>query len=337
MSLAIREQVPLHTYTTLNVGGAADYLIEVCSVEELRAALTFARERTTAPPLILGGGSNVLVNDDGYRGVAIVIQLLDREYVSDDTNVLLRVGAGENLDEVIAETVNKGLWGLENLSAIPGTMGATPVQNVGAYGVEVSSLISEVQALHRETLEEKIFSSEDCQFGYRDSYFKTEAGRKWIITNVTFRLTTQARPILTYASLILLQDQDVTQHTIRETVMTIRAGKFPDWKEVGTAGSFFKNPIISQEQFAALLQTHKELPGYPAGDQVKVSLGYILDKICGLRGYCKNGVCLYEKQALVLTAEKGTTATDIKNFAAEISEKVFEKTSITIEPEVLFV
>src|SRR5690606_6356990 len=204
--MEIKEQILLNAYTTLHVGGVADYLIEVRDQDELRAALQFAKKHTTVQPLILGSGSNVLINDHGYRGVVIINKIKGRTYGEDSSAVCLQVGAGEILDEVIAETVDKGLWGLENLSAIPGTVGATPVQNVGAYGVEVASLITEVRALHRETLEEKTFAPAACQFAYRDSFFKTAAGREWIITDVTFALSSQFNPVVSYADLAHLAD-----------------------------------------------------------------------------------------------------------------------------------
>lgn len=341
MNLSVSENILLAPYTTLNVGGVADYLVVVESVEEVRAAFVFAHERTQAPPLILGGGSNVLVSDEGYRGLVIVMNIKGREYKTDGagTTCLLRLGAGETLDEVVAEVCEKGLWGLENLSSIPGTVGATPVQNVGAYGVEVSSRITEVYAINRYTCEEKIFSNEECLFAYRDSFFKTEEGKSWVIVSVTYRLSREPLPQLSYADLAALRGQsDVTPIIVRTAVQAIRAGKFPDWHTVGTAGSFFKNPVISQEHFDLLQSEYPAIVGHSHGGRsVKVSLGWILDKVCGLKGYTRGNVGLFEKQALVLVAAPSATADEIKNFTAHIQEKVFEKTKIKIETEVLFI
>lgn len=250
--------------------------------------------------------------------------------------VLLTCGSGESLDAVVAESVEKGYWGLENLSAIPGTVGATPVQNVGAYGVEVSDLIVAVKALHRENGEEKIFTASECLFGYRDSFFKSSGGADWIVTEVTFSLSRTPKPLLEYGALIELKAvQAVTPHMVRTAVMKIRAGKFPDWRTVGTAGSFFKNPVITADAYNALLMQFPALPGFPTNDaMVKVPLGFILDKICDLRGYCENGVCLYKEQALVLVTVGKVDAKTIDAFAKKITAIVKEKTDISIEREV---
>jgi UDP-N-acetylmuramate dehydrogenase len=254
-------------------------------------------------------------------------------------HMLLTVAAGEMLDDIIQETVDKKLWGLENLSAIPGTVGATPVQNVGAYGVEVSALIESVSAIHSKTGEEKIFSNDDCQFSYRDSYFKTETGKSWIITSVTFILQTTPNPQLTYADLApLLGKFTPTPAMVRSLVQNVRANKFPDWSRLGTAGSFFKNPVITETHFRGLQNIDNSLPGFKQENGLyKVPLGYILDKVCGLKGYTKGSVALYEKQALVLVANQGATATEVKNFVEEIREVVLQKTNIQIECEVRFV
>ena len=338
MAILVREQVPLGQYTTLKVGGVADYVVGVGSGADLKEALLFAREHTTALPLILGGGSNVLIGEEGYRGLVIIMNLKGREYHEDGDVCLLELGAGEVFDEVVAESCARGLWGLENLSSIPGSVGATPVQNVGAYGVEVSSLIKKVCAINFETLEEKIFSNDECGFLYRDSFFKTEAGKSWVITSVTFQLSKTPAPQLTYADLAPLRSQeDLSPQSVREAVEDIRSKKFPDWHTVGTAGSFFKNPIIETEHFELLKQQYPELVGHAHEGEVKVSLGWILDKVCGLKGYCEGNVCLFEKQALVLVTKPNANAQEIKNFTASIQEKVIAKTKIKIETEVLFV
>ncbi len=339
MSLTINENVPLAPYTTLKVGGVAAYMATVESVEELRAALQFAKQ-TEVPPLTLAGGSNLLISDAGYPGLVIKMNLKGRDYAIGGDTCELRVAAGEVLDVVIAETVERGWWGLENLSAIPGSVGATPVQNVGAYGVEVADVIISVEAINSETGEEKIFSNEACAFSYRSSYFKTEEGRGWIITAVTFRLSKVPHPKLEYADLRMLKEEgdSVSIQLVRDTVIKIRESKFPDWRVVGTAGSFFKNPIITNDQFENLKQLFPELPGYPEdADTVKVSLGWILDKVCNLKGYCDGPVCLFKKQALVLVNNGGATASEIKIFEDYIKEKVFERTQIPIESEVVHV
>ena len=244
------------------------------------------------------------------------------------------------LDDIVSWTAGAGWWGLENLSAIPGTVGATPVQNVGAYGVEVSALTVEVSAINVSTLEEKIFSKEECNFSYRDSYFKTQEGKCWVITEVVFLLSTGSNPNVSYSDLsrLVSGNLDLTPLTVREEIISIRSKKFPDWSKVGTAGSFFKNPIISPGHFQTLKQAYTELPGFvQQNGDFKVSLGFILDKVCGLRGYCEGSICLFEKQALVLVVQKGATAHEVKEFVRKVSEIVFQKTNIQIECEVQFV
>lgn len=339
MALDIKKNVPLAQYTTLHIGGVADYVVEVTSKDELKEACAFAKEKDI-PLLTLGGGSNVLISDDGFRGLVIIMSLKGRDYdeVDSDT-VRARFGAGEVLDGVVADAAARTLWGLENLSSIPGSVGATPVQNVGAYGVEVSKLIFSVETIHKNTNEEKIFSNDECNFLYRDSFFKSEEGKEFIITAVAFTLSKIPQPQVMYGDLSALREAvDLTPAMVRETVATIRAHKFPDWTQVGTAGSFFKNPVVSAEQYSELKQHYTDIPGYVQSDgTVKISLGYVLDKVCGLRGYCEGNVCLYEKQALVLVTKKAATAAEVKNFTHHIKEKVFQKTKIEIECEVLFI
>ena len=318
MMSAITENVPLALSTTFKTGGAARYFIPVTSLTELGAAVDFAKAKQL-PLFVLGGGSNVLVADAGYAGVVVQIQLRGISYTDvSETAVEVTAAAGEVFDEVVAETTRRGIWGLENLSAIPGTVGATPVQNVGAYGVEVADSIVSVTVLNRETGAIEVLSHAACAFGYRDSYFKRSGGAEYIITSVTFLLSRVPQPQLSYADFAALESMSETQtpETIRAAVTAIRAAKFPDWSVVGTAGSFFKNPIVTTVEADRLRTLYPALPLYPTTDgYTKVSLGFILDKICGLRGYAKGGVRLFEKQALVLVADIGTTAAEIISFA----------------------
>jgi UDP-N-acetylmuramate dehydrogenase len=336
MTSAILENVSLALYTTFKTGGVARYFVPVTTPDELRAAVDFAHAKQL-PLFVLGSGSNVLVADGGYNGVVAHMQLRGVTYTDvSETQVEVTAAAGEVFDDVVFETTKRGIWGLENLSAIPGTVGATPVQNVGAYGVEVADSIVSVTVFNRATGGIEILTNAECAFGYRDSCFKHSAGAKYIITAVTFLLSRVPQPQLSYADLAALQThEEQMPTTIREEVMAIRSAKFPDWSIVGTAGSFFKNPVITPEEAERLRIEYPALPLYPTSDAlVKVSLGFILDKICGLRGYTKGTVGLYEKQALVLITERGTTTTEILSFADEVRERVFEKTHLSIEREV---
>jgi len=337
MSSVMQHDVSLSAHTTLQVGGPADYFVAVHTVEGLKQALHFAKQNAV-PVYVLGGGSNILFPDDGFRGLVIKNCIPGIVYTQQESDTTLVCGAGENWDDVVADTVEKKYWGLENLSLIPGTVGATPIQNVGAYGVEVAELITAVACVHKETLQEKVFSAAECQFGYRDSYFKSTAGRDWIVTHVTFTVSASPQPKLEYKDIMHLQGvENISSQIIRDAIVQVRTKKFPDWERVGTAGSFFKNPIIPEAASVALVQKYPELPTFPAGPgECKVLLGWILDKALHLKGYKKDNVRLFENQALVLVNEGGSSQA-IESFYLSIQKIVFEETGITIEPEVQIV
>lgn len=331
---SIKENVTLAPYTTFGIGGPAEHFVAVTSEAELLMVVTEAKG---AEITVLGGGSNVLVNDTGVKGLVIKNEIKGITSVMQGDQVLVTAGAGEDWDKLVSHTVSEGWWGLENLSAIPGSVGATPIQNVGAYGVEVANFIESVRVFDLTTGTFKELSNDKCSFGYRDSFFKTDLGRKMIVTSVTYRLSLIPVPKLHYKDLASRfgDATNVSQAEIRDAVITIRASKFPDWKKIGTAGSFFKNPIISKDQFDLLITRYPDLPGYPEIDgRIKVSLGWILDNVCGLKGKREGNVGLYEKQALVLVNFGGATAEEIKNFAAKIRDEVLQKTQIEIEMEV---
>ena len=331
-----REYEPLALYTTLKVGGVARYLTTVTTVSAVAQMVTRA-QALALPFVTIGGGSNLLISDNGYPGLVIVMAIAGMSEVVRGDQVLVTAGAGMVFDELVATTVRRGYWGLENLSHIPGTVGATPIQNVGAYGVEVADLIESVTVYDTETGVEGVLQTDQCAFGYRTSRFKTVTPQRLIITSVTFRLTKNDRPQVGYADLAQRFAGIVPESptVVRDAVIAIRSAKFPDWHTVGTAGSFFKNPIVSREVAHELQRRYPELPCYPHGtSQIKCSLGYILDKICGLRGFVDGRVRLYEAQALVLVAERGATATNIADFAVFVAQQVYEKTGIVIEREV---
>ncbi len=328
--------VSLASYTTLGVGGVADYFAIIDSMDELEEAVLWARHEGY-PVTVLGGGSNVLVASSGVRGLVIHVATQHRTYVRKGTDVAVTVDAGVVLDDLIAEVVDKGLWGLENLSAIPGTVGAVPVQNVGAYGVEAKDVIAHVTAYDIENNHMRTFSPEECAFAYRDSYFKRPEGKRYIITEVTFVLHTTPTPQISYRDIASYFGTHTTPSLadIRTAVVDIRREKLPDWHVVGTAGSFFKNPIVTSDVFDSLVRIYPDLPGFPdSKGNIKVSLGWILDRVCGLRGYQVGNVGLYEKQALVLVCESGATTDDIESFVQDITARVYAKTGLTIEQEV---
>ncbi len=338
--MTIQEHITLASYTTFKIGGPARFFCHVTSDADVVEAVTFARTKNV-PIFILGGGSNILIGDEGFDGLVIHMGMTGISEQKQDGKSLLSAAAGEQWDSFVEYAVERGLYGIENLSAIPGTVGAAPVQNIGAYGSEASETIFRVHALDTTTMSFVELSNDQCQFSYRDSLFKKEKGR-YIITRVDFLLdphglvNTTYRDVADYFANKNIQSPTITD--VREAVTNIRWGKLPDWKLWGTAGSFFKNPIISADEFARLTQQYPELPGYPEPDgRVKVSLGWILDKVCNAKGMCKGNACVYEKQALVLVSKPGGTSEEVVALAQELMNCVKEKTGIVIEGEVEWV
>jgi UDP-N-acetylmuramate dehydrogenase len=332
----IQEAVQLKDYTTFHIGGIADFFIRVRSVDELREAIHFAHERQL-PITIIGGGSNMLIGEQGIRGVVIKMDIGGIRYEqSGEYEALVHVGAGVMLDALVEDTIAHSFWGLENLSAIPGTVGATPVQNVGAYGVEIGSRIASVEVYDKVQDAPRTLTVKECAFGYRTSLFKTEEGKKYIITGVTFALTRVPRPHVEYADLRkTFGDIVPSQRDIRAALIQIRGNKFPDWTKVGTAGSFFKNPSVHKDVYAALRIKYETLPGYENEDgTIKISLGFVIDKIIGMRGVRVGDVGTYEAQSLVIINYGTATAHDVDAFAREIEEKVFDAIDVHVEREV---
>lgn len=335
MSLNIQKNIPLAQYATFKVGGPAEYFTVAASEEELIQAVEYAQENGLEVHM-LGGGSNVLIDDAGIKGLVILNSLKGVRSEHKGETVLLTAQAGEILDDVVEYTVKEGWWGIENFSHIPGTVGATPIQNVGAYGVEAKDVIASVRVFNTQTKDFEQLDASACAFGYRDSIFKSAQGKKYIVTAVTYSLSAVPDPKISYRDLqTYFKGSIPTQTAIREAVVKIRAGKFPNWRTVGTAGSFFKNPIISQSQYGQLQTRYPELPAFIAEDgRVKISLGWMLDKVLGLRGFKKGNISTYKDQALVVIAEENATASEIKNFADEIVQKIKTEIGIDVEWEV---
>lgn len=339
MPAYIQKNILLTPYTTLGIGGFAEYFVEVTNEKELREVVQWAKDKKH-PLTILGGGSNVLISDEGVKGLVLRPLFSGITYREEGEFVLVTVGAGVLLDTFIAEVVEKELWGIENLSAIPGTVGATPIQNVGAYGVEVSDVIKHISVF--DCVTEKIFEikKSECMFAYRNSIFKKQEGKKYIILDVTFQLQKKATPQISYKDLALYFQDNFTPtlFEIRNAVIDIRSKKFPNWYVDGTAGSFFKNPIISIHQYIQLQQKYPAIPGYNTENgMVKIALGWILEHVCNLKGYTEGHVGLFKNQALVLVCTKDATAEEVKIFSEKIIQKVFLKTGIVVEREVTII
>ena len=307
-------------------------------MEELRALLrTYKGERL----LHIGAGSNLLFTKD-FDGVVLHSRICFARALEEDAEgVNIEAGAGIVMDDLIAQVADMGLYGLENLSHIPGEVGASAVQNVGAYGVEAKDVIREVHAVAVESGEECVFSNADCHFGYRDSIFKNEWKGRYIITSVVFHLSKQPQPHLDYGNLRqALAGKEPTPMNIREAVIAIRKQKLPEPEELGSAGSFFKNPIITHEHFQTILQqeqkTAAEIPHFETADGIKIPAAWLIEQ-CGWKGKRQGGAQVYEKQPLVIVNTGNATAQDIITLAADITESIAQRFQITLHPEVNYI
>jgi UDP-N-acetylmuramate dehydrogenase len=328
--MTLREQVPLSSLTTFKTGGVAKYVIEAVTVEELKEALSFARKQEL-PWYVLGEGSNVLASDAGYDGV--IIRPRFDELLFENEEVV--VGAGVAWDAVVRTVASHELWGMENLAGIPGTTGAAPIQNIGAYGAEAGETISFVKVLSSVNGETYTFTKKECNFSYRDSRFKQDP--TLIVTAVGFTLSRISAPRLSYVDLARVQDEGVdlsSPSAIGDAVRTVRARKFPDLSVSGTAGSFFKNPVISEDTLFTLRRAYPDLPSFQAEGGVKIPLAFVLDRMLSLRGFRMGKARLFETQPLVLVLEEGGSASDVETLAQYVATIVKEKTGISIEREV---
>lgn len=288
---------------------------------------------------ILGGGSNVLFTEN-YEGTIIFMRNKGIDLLDDDNDfVQLKVQAGELWDDFVNYCVTNNYGGVENLSLIPGTVGAAPVQNIGAYGIEVKDVIHEVEVLNRNTLKKEVFSNEKCNFKYRSSIFKQYFKNKYIILNVTFKLQKKHKLNIEYGAIkeVLKNKENITISDVRNAVIEIRESKLPDYKTFPNAGSFFKNPIVSEFKFNKLKEKYPKLVSYVLEDGTyKLAAGQLID-MANWKGKRKNGVGVHDKQALVIVNYNNATGKDILNFSKIIQQSVFEKFGVDIEREVTIV
>jgi len=331
----IQENVSLAACNTFHLDIRARYLVELTTVSVMTEFLKDPGSHIS-PRFVLGGGSNVLFISD-FDGMIIRPVIKGIEVIGDERDqMLVRAGAGESWDSFVEWCVSAGLGGIENLSLIPGTVGASPVQNIGAYGVEIRELIHSVEAVRLDDGEMITLDGNDCRFGYRDSVFKHEFRNKFVITSVIYSFSKNYGPRTGYADLARALDKfpEVNARTIREAVIAIRRNKLPDPEEIGNAGSFFKNPVIQANRAISLRKTYPDLPVYNlSGEQAKLSAAWLIDR-CGLKGAREGNTGTYWKQPLILVNYGQATGNEILGFARKIQRSVMDQFGINLELEV---
>ena len=338
--LSIQSNVSLKSYNTFGIDVNARYWVDIQHEDDLQTLFQIS-DYVDTPKLILGGGSNVLLCQD-FDGMVVHLDIQGIEVVrEDELHVYVRAGAGVNWHELVLYCVDHDYAGMENLSLIPGTVGAAPMQNIGAYGVEIEQLFDSLTAVDRKTGELRQFSHADCAFGYRESVFKRELKGQYIITNVTFRLDKQPTFHTRYGAIqetldaMGVSDENLSIRAISNAVIRIRRSKLPNPAEIGNAGSFFKNPEIPQAQFDKLQAEYSDLPGYPLADtgRVKVPAGWLIEH-AGWKGHRTGDAGVHTKQALVLVNYGNATGHEIMALASQVQQSVQEKYGIDITPEV---
>ena len=326
----------LKSHNSFGIDVKARHFIQVDDVDELKEVL---KNSYASDLFILGGGSNMLLTRDVEKTV-IHIDLHGIEIIRENSDeVFVKAMAGENWHEFVLFCLENGFGGLENLSLIPGNVGTTPIQNIGAYGVEIKDTFFECTALNVQTLQLKKFSREDCEFGYRDSVFKNAEKGRYIITDVTFKLKKRNHQLNTsYGSIdTYLEEHEISEPGIKDisnAVIAIRQSKLPDPRKLGNSGSFFKNPVIPKEQLEALQKRYPEVPFYEISDtEVKIPAGWLIERT-GLKGYREGDAGVHEKQALVLVNYGNATGKEILRLAQKVQKEVKNKFLIDIQPEV---
>ncbi|HEX3103468.1 MAG TPA: UDP-N-acetylmuramate dehydrogenase [Terriglobales bacterium] len=346
--MEIQENIALAPLTTLGVGGNARYFALAVSIEDVDRAVSFAEARKL-PLFVLGGGSNVLISDNGWLGLVLQIGISGIDHTHERETIRLIVGAGEDWDSLVAFCVTRNLAGIECLSGIPGSVGATPVQNVGAYGQEVSQTISSVLVFDLSKKEVREMDAADCTFGYRRSIFNTRERGRYIILRVTYELRHGGSPNLSYADLqkyFACRENPPTLGELRKAVLEIRASKgmliTPGDPDSHSAGSFFKNPVLTAAQFDELSQRAKQrnlqVPSYPAlSQQKKISAAWLVENSGFKKGYVKGQAGISTKHALALVNRGNATAAEIIALRDEIHHRVEQFWGISLEPEPVMV
>jgi UDP-N-acetylmuramate dehydrogenase len=325
--MRILHDQPAELYSTFRLKTRLATVIEVSSLEDLQQL------DTSAVPLVLGEGSNTIFLEQQTRPIVRFTGASIIESWMDDDHCLLHVEAGHNWHQLVTASVAKQLWGIENLALIPGSVGAAPVQNIGAYGVELADVCAYVDFFYWQTKTIQRLCTDECKFGYRDSVFKHQLAAKGIIVAVGIMLSKQAKPVLSYQGLDKLPTISSIEDIYKQVIFT-RSSKLPDYRELANCGSFFKNPVISSENFLQLKEKYSAIPGFKLSDgQVKVAAAWLIDQQ-GFKGFSKNGIGCYERQPLVIVNYGNGRAEDLLSLISSIQNKVNIAYQIYLEPEV---
>lgn len=340
------ENAPMAPMTTLGIGGPARFFADSATVDHLIAGVEWARERGL-PLFVLGGGSNVIISDAGFAGLVLRLSIRGIEAASRGDHIILKAGAGEEWDPLVGLAVENGWAGFECLSGIPGRVGATPIQNVGAYGQETSDTLRSVEALDLRTLDLVMFTADECRFGYRMSRFKFEDRNRYIITRVTYHLTAGGTPVIRYADLErYLSEQGIASPSladVRGAVLAIRRRKAmvidAEDSDSRSVGSFFVNPVVTPDEFEEIKKRDGgPIPSFPAANgKVKLSAAWLIERAGIPRGYVRGRVGTSSKHALAIINRGGGTAREVVELAAEIKSRVLDRFGVTLAPEPIFV
>ncbi|MTI40860.1 UDP-N-acetylmuramate dehydrogenase [Fulvivirga lutimaris] len=339
--MTIQKEVSLKSFNTFGLESHAALFMEVHSIAEMQSIITSETFKNNEV-MILGGGSNILLTRD-FNGLVIRNQIAGIEIISEDEDhVFVKVGGGEVWHEFVLHAIDHNWGGIENLSLIPGTVGAAPMQNIGAYGIEIKEVFESLTAVDLKTGETRLFNKQECQFGYRESIFKLEVKGQYFIADVTFKLTKSNHKINTSYGAIkdVLNERGISNPTIKDVsdaVISIRQSKLPDPKEIGNSGSFFKNPTIDKIDYEGLKIEFPDIPGYVVSDnEVKVPAGWLIEQ-CGWKGLKRGEIGVHKNQALVLVNYGGGKGNDIADLSKEIQQSVIDKFGIELTPEVNFI
>ena len=327
----IKQQVSLESFNTMAIPAKAKFLATVSSLDELNQALNYAKNQQLSV-LVLGEGSNTIF-ENNYDGLVLLYRIKGIEIISQDADsVTIKVAAGENWHDFVRYSIEQGWFGLENLALIPGLVGAAPMQNVGAYGVEVKDTIIGVDFIDMETRQDAHLSNVDCDFAYRESIFKRELMGKVIITSVTFCLSKKANVNISYPALAGMFEDQPSPKQVFDAVCKVRSAKLPLPKDLPNTGSFFKNPVIDQNRHDKLKQQYPDLVSYPFEQGFKLAAGWMIEK-AGWKQKNINDVHVHKHQALVIINSKRKSGKDVVTFAQAIQQDIYDKFGVLLEIE----